>query len=369
MTAPTHTDMAAYFLRLGATGFGGPVVLIEGMHRDLVEQRGWIAEEEYREGVALAQLSPGPLAAQLCFYLGFLRGGVAGAVLSGLGFVLPSFVMVVGLGWAYARFGGLPWVQAVFYGVGAAVIGLITKSAYRLVGKTIANDPLLWGVFLVLGAVTALTARENVWLIILAGLVVWIVRAPPAWLRRSGTAAEAGSVVLLLQLLGFFTYAGSFVFGSGLAIVPFLHGGVVVERQWLTERQFLDAVAVALITPGPVVITTGFIGYLVAGLPGACVAAGATFLPCFLLTVIPAPYFHRYGQRPWLEAIVKGITAAATGAIVGAVIVLARQSLKDGLTVGIAIVAFGLTWLRWKVPEPLIVAGAAAVGLLVRGGS
>ena len=188
---------------------------------------------------------------------------------------------------------------------------------------------MLWGVFLVLGAVTALTARENVWLIVLAGVVVWIVRAPPAWLRRSGTAAEAGSVVLLLQLLGFFTYAGSFVFGSGLAIVPFLHGGVVVERQWLTERQFLDAVAVALITPGPVVITTGFIGYLVAGLPGACVAAGATFLPCFLLTVIPAPYFRKHGKKPAIVAFVDGCTAAAIGTIAGAVVVLGKRSIVD----------------------------------------
>jgi chromate transporter len=166
--------------------------------------------------------------------------------------------------------------------------------------------------------------------------------------------------------MGFFTYAGSFVFGSGLAIVPFLHGGVVLDRQWLTERQFLDAVAVALITPGPIVITTGFIGYLVAGLPGACVAAGATFLPCFLLTVIPAPYFHRYGKRRWLGAIVKGITAAATGAIVGAVVVLARQSLVDEVTVSLAIVAFGLTSLRWKVPEPVIVIAAALAGLVAR---
>ncbi len=363
MIVPTRSELSAYFLRLGATGFGGPVALIGSMHRNLVEERGWVSEEEYREGVALAQLSPGPLAAQLCFYLGFLRGGVPGAALSGLAFVLPSFLMVVGLGWAYSRYGGLPWMQAVFYGVGAAVIGLISKSAYRLTSKALGRDALLWGIFLVLGAITALTARENIALIVLAGLVVWLVRAPPAWLRRSGTAAEVGRVVLLLQLLGFFTYAGSFVFGSGLAIVPFLHGGVVLERHWLTEQQFLDAVAVALITPGPVVITTGFIGYLVAGLPGACVAAGATFLPCFLFTVVPAPYFHRYGKRPGLAALIAGITAAATGAIAGAVVVLARQSLHDMPTVALAAGAFGLTLLRWKIPEPLIVAAAALIGM------
>ena len=366
VTPPTRGDLSRYFLRLGALGFGGPIALVGYMHRDLVEARGWFTEEEYREGIALAQLSPGPLAAQLCFYVGYLRGGITGSALSGLAFVLPSFAMVVAMGWAYVRYGGLSWVQAVFYGVGAAVIGLISRSAYGLTRKTIGKDLLLWGIFLVVAVGTAVTGREIVSLILAGGALVWIVRSPPAALRRRGTVAEAWSVILLLKILGFFAYAGSFVFGSGLAIVPFLHGGVVLEHHWLTERQFLDAVAVALITPGPVVITTGFIGYLVAGLAGACVAAGATFLPSFLFTVIPAPYFHRYGKRPWLAATVAGITAGATGAIAGAVIVLARQSLVDVTTVLIAAGAFGLTWLKWKVPEPFIVVAAALIGLAVR---
>ena len=366
-SAPSRAALAGYFLRLGAAGFGGPIALVGHMHRDLVEERGWISEDEYREGLALAQLSPGPLAAQLCFYIGYIRGGIVGATLSGLGFVLPSFLIVLALGWAYVRYGGLPWMQAVFYGVGAAVIGLITRSAYGLARKTIGKDLLLWGVFIVLAVATAVTGREVVWLILAAGALVWLVRAPPAALRRRGTLAEAGTALLLLQILGFFAYAGSFVFGSGLAIVPFLHGGVVLEHQWLTEREFLDAVAVALITPGPVVITTGFIGYLVAGLVGAFVAAGATFLPAFLFTIVPAPYFHRFGKRPWLVAIVAGVTAAATGAIAGAVFVLARHSLVDFTTVLIAIAAFGVTWLGRKIPEPLIVLAAALAGLAIRG--
>jgi chromate transporter len=365
--AVTRFELARYFLRLGAMGFGGPIALVGCMHRDLVETRRWISEDEYREGIALAQLSPGPLAAQLCFYLGYIRGGVTGATLSGLGFVLPSFLIVLGLGWAYVRYGGLNWMQAVFYGVGAAVIGLITRSAYNLARKTIGTDALLWGIFLVVALATAITGREVVWLILTAGVLVWLVRAPPPLLRRGGTVAEAGSAWLLLQILGFFAYAGSFVFGSGLAIVPFLHGGVVLQHHWLSEREFLDAVAVALITPGPVVITTGFIGYLVAGLAGACVAAGATFLPCFLFTVIPAPYFHRHGKRPWLVALVAGITAGATGAIAGAVVVLARHSVVDLITALIAVVTFGITWLPWKVPEPVIVLAAALAGLAIRG--
>jgi chromate transporter len=358
--------MAGYFLRLGALGFGGPIALVGYMQRDLVEARRWVTEDEYREGLALAQLSPGPLAAQLCFYLGFLRGGALGALLSGLAFVAPSFLIVLALGWAYMRFGGLPWMQAVFYGVGATVIGIISRSAYGLARKTTGRDLLLWGILIVLALATAITGREIVPLIVAAGALVWLARTPPARLRGRGTLVEAGSILLLLQILGFFAYAGSFVFGSGLAIVPFLHGGVVLQHHWLTERQFLDAVAVALITPGPVVITTGFIGYLVAGLAGACVAAGATFLPAFLLTVIPAPYFHRHGQRPWLAAIVAGVTAAATGAIVGAVFVLARQSLVDVTTVLLALGAFLLTSLRWKVPEPLIVLAGALIGLAVK---
>src|SRR3954451_4031937 len=360
---PTITSLAGYFLRLGALGFGGPIALVGYMHRDLVETRRWVSEDEYREGLALAQLSPGPLAAQLCFYLGYIRAGILGATLSGIAFVLPSFLIVLALGWAYVRYGGLPWMQAVVYGVGAAVIGLISRSAYNLARKKIRRDVLLWGILIVVAVATAITGREIISLIVAAGALVWLLRAPPAALRRRGTMAEAVSGLLLLQILGFFAYAGTFVFGSGLAIVPFLHGGVVLEHQWLSEREFLDAVAVALITPGPVVITTGFIGYLVAGLAGACVAAGATFLPSFLFTVIPAPYFHRYGKRPWLVAIVTGITAAATGAIAGAVLVLARQSLVDLTTVLIALTTFALTWLRWKIPEPFIIAAAALVGL------
>ena len=365
MSAPTRRDLALYFLRLGALGFGGPVALVGAMHRDLVEERGWVSEDEYREGMALAQLSPGPLAAQLCFYLGYVRDGISGALLSGLGFILPSFLMVLALGWAYVRFEGLPWMQAVFYGIGAAVIGLISRSAANLTRKTLGRDALLWSVFLVVAVMMVFTGREPVSLILLSGVVAWLWGAPLSWLARSRHLMEAG---LLLQLIGFFAYAGTFVFGSGLAIVPFLHGGVVLEHHWLTERQFLDAVAVALVTPGPVVITTGFIGYLVAGVAGAIAAAGATFLPCFILTVVPAPYFRKYGSRPAVAALVAGITAGATGAIAGAVVVLARRSIVDLPTICIGLLALGIATATRRVPEPLIILAAALAGLLLRNG-
>jgi len=371
-------QLVCYMLRLGTLGFGGPVALAGYMHRDLVERRHWITDGDYKEGIALAQLAPGPMAAQLAIYLGYVHYRIVGATLVGVAFVLPSFLMVLALGWAYTTFGGLTWMQSVFYGVGAAVIGIITLSAYKLTNKSVGRDPLLWGIYLVLGAVTVITESEIAWLFLAAGLLVWFWRAPPKWLRERGVNAVAAAQLpmaggfassldwpLLMQIGVFFAKAGAFVFGSGLAIVPFLYGGVVTEHHWLNDKQFVDAVAVAMITPGPVVITVGFIGYLVAGLPGAVVAALATFLPCYLFTVIPAPYFKKYGKRPAIIAFVDGVTAAAVGAITGAVIVLARRSLVDVPTVALALVTVLLLWRFKKLPEPVIVLGAAVIGLIV----
>ncbi|MFS8931482.1 chromate transporter [Cupriavidus taiwanensis] len=377
---PAYTlwQLVAYFLRLGTFGFGGPVALAGYMHRDLVERRGWITDGDYKEGLALAQLAPGPLAAQLAIYLGYVHYRIRGATLVGLAFVLPSFLMVLGLGWAYVRFGGLTWMQSVFYGVGAAVIGIIAISAYKLTTKSVGRDKLLWAVYLTLAAVTVITESEIAWLFLAAGVLVWFWRAPPKWLRQSGANALAATQMpaasglfsaldwpLLSQLGVFFAKAGAFVFGSGLAIVPFLYGGVVTEYHWLNEKQFVDAVAVAMITPGPVVITVGFIGYLVAGLPGACVAALATFLPCYLFTVLPAPYFKKYGKLPAILAFVDGVTAAAIGAITGAVIVLAKRSIVDGPTLFLALVTVALLLKFKKLPEPVIITAAALIGLVV----
>lgn len=371
-------QLVRYFLKLGSIGFGGPVALIEYMRRDLVEERGWIPEMEYRDGLALAQLAPGPLAAQLAIYLGYVHYRVFGATLVGLAFVAPSFLMVVALGWAYTIYGGLSWVQAVFYGVGAAVIAIIAHSAYKLTRKSIGRDRLLWGIYLAAAAVTVVTESEEVSLFLAAGVLVWLVRAPPKrWVGRPGLAAlSIGPVIpavadlgaaqgaLLGQVFLFFTYAGAFVFGSGLAIVPFLYGGVVKEHGWLTEHQFVDAVAVALITPGPVVITTGFIGFLVAGLAGAGVAATATFLPAYLFTILPAPYFKRYGKRPDIAAFVDGVTSAAIGAISGAVVVLGRRSIVDVPTAILMLATLAVLW-KWRVPEPLVVLVAAVLGLVL----
>ncbi len=363
--------MVLYFLRLGAIGFGGPIALAGYMQRDLVEDRKWFTADEYLEGLALSQLAPGPLAAQLAMYLGFVRAGWIGATLVAFVFVGPSFLMVVLLGFCYLKYGGLAWMQAVFYGIGAAVIGIIARSAWKLMNATLKKDVLLWAIFLALAASTAVTEREIVWLFLGGGALALAIKAFP---RKAPATAPVALFMAAMspldlgkfgEILAFFAKAGLFVFGSGLAIVPFLHGGVVAEHRWLTERQFLDAVAVAMITPGPVVITVAFIGYLVGGLSGAIAAGIGVFLPVYAVVVLVAPYYKRFAKNPQLHAFVRGVTAAATGAIAGAVIVLARRAIYDVPTALVAIGAL-LLLLKWKVPEPALIGVAALVGLVVR---
>ncbi len=382
--------LVGYFLKLGTLGFGGPVALVGYMHRDLVEQRGWIDEDTYRLALALAQIMPGPLAAQCAIAIGYFQAGVLGATLVGLAFVLPSFLMVIAISMLYVAYGELRWMQALFYGIGAAVIAIIAIAAYRLSRSTNRRDPLLWGIFAVLAVATIWAQAELAEFFILAGLLVLLVRARPQGRKNVLVVAALGVTALvialaaylvpqftvgtedvLVQILVFFTKAGAFVFGSGLAIVPFLYQGAVLQFGWLSERQFLDAVAVAMITPGPVVITVAFIGYLVAGLPGATLAAIGIFLPVYIFTIIPAPWFMRHRDNPQLRAFVQGATAAATGAITGAVIVLGQRTILDQDTTGavigagaISLASLGLL-SRFKISEPVLVSAAGLIGLIV----
>jgi len=377
--------LVGYFLKLGALGFGGPVALVGFMHRDLVEQRRWLTEDTYKLSLALAQIMPGPLAAQTAIAIGYFEAGVLGATLVGLAFVLPSFLMVIAISLAYVTYGGLWWMQAVFYGIGATVIAIIAIAAYKLARSTNKRDPLLWAIFALLTIITAWAQAELAEFFILSGLAVLLFHAWPGW--RSGVlmvvagltlglavglmekwlghaGAADGSTSVLTQILVFFTKAGAFVFGSGLAIIPFLQQGVVQQFHWLNEHQFLDAVAVAMITPGPVVITVAFIGFLVAGLAGAVMAAIGIFLPVYFFTIVPAPWFKRHRNNAQLKAFVDGATAAATGAITGAVIVLGMRAITDLPTAAIGIVSLAILW-RYKISEPIIVTISGLVGLVL----
>jgi chromate transporter len=303
-------------------------------------------------------------------YLGYVRGGTLGATIVSICFVLPSFLMVWAISAAYVRFGGLPWMQALFYGIGAAVIGVIARSAQKLTKLTLGKSALLWGIFLVMALTTAWTEREIVWLFVLAGVLT-------AALAMRGSARRGIAVFVLPPLAAsaqlapsipnifwLFAKAGAFVFGSGLAIVPFLYGELVETHAWLNDRQFLDAVAVAMITPGPVVITVAFIGYLLEGTRGMTVAALAVFLPVYLFVVLPAPYFRKHRSQPVIKAFVDGVSAAATGAIAGAAYVLATRALVDPWTVGIAAMTFLVLW-RFKVSELWLIGAAAVIGLII----
>ena len=369
-------QIAGYFARLGTSGFGGPIALAGYMQRDLVERRNWFTQEEYLQGLAVAQTLPGPLAAQLAMWLGYVRRGFWGACAAAVPFILPPFIIVTFVAALYVAFRGTTVIQALFYGVGPAVIALILRGAWKIVGVTVKADRRLWLIFAVVGIATFVARSEVAVLFILAGLVGVALYAPPGWLRREdassvavpmglwtlSAAAQSTDPNVLLQLGVFFFKAGAFTFGSGLAIVPFLQQGVVREYGWLSEREFLDAVAMGMITPGPVVITAVFVGYLVAGLAGATVAGLGVFLPPFLMVVLFAPWILRYRKHPIVVGFTKGATAAAAGAIVGAGAVIGTQVIVDLATVLIFVAALVALW-RTKVPEPVLVGAAAVVGL------
>jgi chromate transporter len=371
-------SLTKYFLWLGTFGFGGPIALTAAMQRDLVLARKWVTFEEYKEGLTLAQLAPGPLAAQLAIYLGWARYGILGATVAGFAFVGPSFVMVLVLSAFYVRFGELSWMQGAFYGIGAAVIAIIARGAGKLLRSSVGRDRLLWAIVLINAAVVAWIEAELLWVLALSGLVALLWRT---WRDRTAVTGQAALALLpwwlitgldgpassetMARILGFFTKAALVVFGSGLAVVPFLHGGVVRDYGWLTERQFLDAVAVSMITPGPVVITVAFIGYLVAGPLGGLIAAVGMFLPTYLAVVLAAPSFHRVTANRRLRAAVDGVTAAATGAIAGAVVVLGRRAIIDAKTIGIALVTLVLLMLVRRLPEPLVIVAAGVAGVVL----
>jgi chromate transporter len=377
---PTLRALLLYFLRLGALGFGGPIALVGYMQRDLVEERKWLSKEDYFEGLAFSQLCPGPLAAQLAKYIGWLHSGTLGATLTGAAFILPSFLMVLGLASLYVHFGQLAWIQGMFYGIGAAVSAIIVRTAWKLIQKTLAKDFLLWGLFGMLAVTTVWTQSEIIWLFVLSGFVALFAKATPKVRAKSAEAAALvpglvtgllgpASAGTLTSLFLYFLKAGAFVFGSGLAIVPFLYGGVVGKFHWLTEHQFLDAVAVAMITPGPIVITSGFIGFLVAGPLGACAAALAVFLPPYLLVIFVAPYYRRFAQNRQVKAFVQGVTAAAVGAIAGAAVILTRRAVMDVPTLLIALITFVVLVTFKKVPEPAVIVAAGIVGIVLHHGA
>jgi chromate transporter len=370
--------LTSYFLRLGFMGFGGPVALVGQMERELVSQRQWLTREEMREAVAVCQSLPGPLAIQVGIFIAYLRGGFWGAWAGGWAFILPNFLIVAALGALFVHFGDLKGVSAIFYGVSPAVIALILHSSYRL-AKLGMEDWRQWAIAAACFLVTVALEAEVALVFIISGAIgvgfygtFFKQRKTPATLL---SVSSAGAVPLLaavpsaasasapLQLLLFFLKAGAFTFGSGLVIVPFLQQGLVTDYGWLGEREFLIAVAVGMISPGPVVITATFVGYLVAGFWGSLAATIGIFLPSFLIVLVAAPVVARHRSNANLQGFIKGAYGAAIGTIVGACVLLGKIAIGDWLTVLIALVSLAVLF-RWKISNPLLIAVAAAVGLI-----
>ena len=367
--AVTLPRLAVYFLRLGATGFGGPVALANHMHRDLVESRGWISEAEYQDGMAIATICPGPLAYQLGVYCGYVRFGARGALAVALAFALAPFLIVSAFSALYTEFAGSWVVRGLFYGVAPVIVALILKASWQLGRKTLKADWMGWACALIAAAVTVLLQKELVALFIGAGVVgsLWWSRAARAAPPRSAAALGMVSVPAwqapAAKLFLFFFKTGLLVFGSGLVIAPFLKAYVVDEYHWLTDRQFLDAVAVGMITPGPVVITATFVGYLLDGFVGGLAATGGIFAPSILLTLAVAPLLRRYQKNPYVQGFVKGVVAAVVGALLGTTVLVARSAIGDLFTAVAALLALVVV-LKWnKVPEPVIVLAAAGLGV------
>jgi chromate transporter len=364
-------ELVRYFLRLGCLGFGGPVALVGQMERELVDGKKWLTKEQMREAIAICQSLPGPLAIQVGVYISYLRGGFWGAWAGGWAFILPNFIIVAALGALYVYLGDLQPVTAVFYGVSPAVIALILHSCYRL-ARLGMEDWLQWVIAAVCLAVTVILQAEVALLFIGAGVVGILYygslfkRTPAALALTAPVLAQLApnaSGSILGKLLLFFLKAGSLTFGSGLVIVPFLEQGLVQQFGWLDQRQFLIAVAIGMISPGPVVITATFVGYLVAGFWGSLVSTIGIFLPSFLLVLIAAPLLARHRGNPNVQGFVKGAYAAAIGTILGACILLGRIAIGDWLTALIGIVSLAVLF-RWKVSNPLLIAATAVIGLI-----
>jgi len=369
--AGSVTELVRYFLRLGALGFGGPVALVGQMERELVNERGWLSREQMREVIAVCQSLPGPLAIQVGIFICYLRAGARGAWAGGWAFILPNFLIVAAIGALYVHFGGLKPVTAIFYGVSPAVIALILHSCFRL-AKLGMEDRLQWGLAVVCFFVTVLLQAEVALMFIGAG-VVGVLYYGTLWRRRSSSkllavtlatpAAPAAGASTLAKLLVFFLKAGALTFGSGLVIVPFLQQGVVQQFGWLSERDFLVAVAVGMISPGPVVITATFVGYLVAGFGGALAATIGIFLPSFLLVLLVAPLLARHRANRDVQGFIKGAYAAAIGTILGACVLLVRIAIGDWFTIVLALASL-VALFRWKISNPLLMAVTAVAGVI-----
>jgi len=395
-------ELAQLFFKLGLIGFGGPQAHIAMIHDEAVMRRGWLQEEQFLEGVAICEMLPGPASTQTGIYTGYLRAGQLGALVAGVCFILPAFLIVLTLSWAYFRFQGVPQIEDLFLGISPVVIAVIFGFCWKL-GKKAIKD---WqGVAIALTVLLlSLVFRLNILLLfLLAGLAGWVIYRPTtpppagpsprasAWLAPllpitqgipsllanlpSDPIAVSGFWGLdriqayAVPLSTFFLKTGAFIFGGGLVIIPLLETAVVDDFGWMTRSQFIDGVALGELTPGPVVITAAFVGYKVAGALGALIATIAIFTPSFLFIMFASPFLLRLRQNLWVKSFLKGVMPAALGAIAAAAIPLAAAALlQPTVPRTVVAIAVGLAALvalmRFRRPTWQLVPAGAIVGLV-----
>ncbi len=374
---PTLWQFVLYFLRLGALGFGGPVALANSMRRDLVEARGWITSEEYENGLALAAACPGPLAYQLAVYCGYVRFGVAGGLAVAVSFGLAPFLIVTFAAWLYVRFAGNWQLRALFYGIAPVVVALIVKACWNLGKRTLRSDRAAWLFAIVACSITVIVQKELALMFVVAGVIGTFVfgRARPAAVApvvppENGRARAmifapiaAGFSGTSAKLFFFFFKTGMLVFGSGLVIVPFLKTQVVDQYHWLNNRQFLDSVAIGMISPGPVVITATFVGYLLNGVAGALAATIGIFSPPVLFTILATPILLRYYKNPRFAGFIRGVGVTVVGVLVGTTYLVGKEAIGDWLTILIGLLSLVAITVWKKLPEPFVVLAGGLIGL------
>jgi chromate transporter len=379
----TLADLVRYFLMLGATGFGGPVALANYMRRDLVEKRGWIDEASYDRGLAIATACPGPMAYQLGVYCGYVTYGIPGALAIALAFALPPFAIVTTAAALYVQFAGAGIARGLFYGIGPVVVALILRASWTLGQKTLKHDYPAWAVAVVACAVTIVLQRELIWLFLAAGVLGTVIFAPrakamatmpsvpgavkiPAFGLPVLFALATPSSALSTALFWFFLKTGFLVFGSGLVVVSFVKTYVVDQYHWLSNQTFVDAVAIGLISPGPVVITATFVGYAVAGFAGAVAATLGIFLPSIVLTVVATPLLIRYSSHPRVAGFVRGVTVAVVGVLAGTTYLIGRPVIVDPFTTAIFLFVLLVPQFVKRIPDPAFVGLGAILGIALR---
>ena len=350
------------------------------MRRDLVDTYGWLTAAEYDEGLAIATACPGPLAYQLGVYCGYVLHGAAGALSVAVAFAAAPFALVVGIAALYARYGSTWELRALFHGIAPVVIALIIRSCWDLGKKTLRADPVA---FVVAGVACALTVaiQKELTAVFLAagaiGIVLFAPKEPQAGAPRTDARetarktlspavfiAQAFQTVPLPNIFWFFFKTGFLVFGSGLVVVPFLKAYVVDQYHWLSNQAFLDAVAVGMITPGPVVITATFVGYLNHQFAGAIAATAGMFAPSILFVLVGTPVLRKYRHNVRVRGFVRGVTVAVVGVLVGTSFLVARSSIGDWFGFAVLVAALAVLWSKWRVPEQALIAAGAALGLL-----